>query len=180
MNRFIIFLVLALVPGYAFGEGRCPPGQYPVGGQGVGGCAPIPGGAAAPAQQVAPIPAGTWDTRWGAIAQDAAPVEGTNLAIGVAVSQPSSGRAEQVALDECHAMGGARCKVIFSYHNQCAALAAPVVSSSKPGAGVLVAAGALKENEAKMDALRLCKGEGRGQDCGVIYSACSMSEFRSY
>lgn len=28
----------------AHAEGRCPPGQYPIGGPGVGGCAPIPGG----------------------------------------------------------------------------------------------------------------------------------------
>jgi len=36
------FLVLFACDARA--DGRCPPGQYPVGGQGVGGCAPIPGG----------------------------------------------------------------------------------------------------------------------------------------
>ncbi len=27
----------------AYAEGGCPPGSYPIGGQGVQGCAPIPG-----------------------------------------------------------------------------------------------------------------------------------------
>ncbi|TGS15267.1 DUF4189 domain-containing protein, partial [Mesorhizobium sp. M1C.F.Ca.ET.187.01.1.1] len=35
--------ITASLPQTASAEGRCPPGQYPIGGQGVGGCAPIPG-----------------------------------------------------------------------------------------------------------------------------------------
>lgn len=46
-------------------EGRCPPGQYPIGGQGVGGCAPIPGGEGAATS--GPRATGKWIKTWGAI-----------------------------------------------------------------------------------------------------------------
>lgn len=42
MNNFLLLILLTLAPLVTYGEGRCPPGQYPVGGQGAGGCAPIP------------------------------------------------------------------------------------------------------------------------------------------
>ena len=61
-------LLAQFVPVAAMAEGRCPPGQYPIGGQGVGGCAPIPG-AGQSGDGVAPT--GRWETRWGAIASDA-------------------------------------------------------------------------------------------------------------
>ncbi|WP_440862118.1 hypothetical protein [Stenotrophomonas maltophilia] len=38
----LLFAAL-LVANNANAEGRCPAGQYPIGDQGVGGCAPIPG-----------------------------------------------------------------------------------------------------------------------------------------
>lgn len=41
--RLAVFVLLTLVSFSAFAEGACPPGQYPIGGQGVVGCAPIPG-----------------------------------------------------------------------------------------------------------------------------------------
>lgn len=43
-NVIVVFtLALAAFSGHAFAEGGCPAGQYPIGGQGVQGCAPIPG-----------------------------------------------------------------------------------------------------------------------------------------
>ena len=41
--RLLLFLLLVTISSPALGEGRCPPGHYPIGGQGVLGCAPIPG-----------------------------------------------------------------------------------------------------------------------------------------
>lgn len=61
----IVLLIFASVPLVASAEGRCPTGQYPIGGQGVGGCAPtgaISGGSGDP------VPTGRWHKTWGAVA----------------------------------------------------------------------------------------------------------------
>lgn len=51
---------------YVRAEGNCPAGMYPIGGQGVLGCTPIPQSTqAAPSQ-----PSGHWVSQWGAIASD--------------------------------------------------------------------------------------------------------------
>lgn len=61
-----VFLVaFGLVGGVhsALAEGNCPPGMYPIGGQGVQGCAPIPGAAGASTSPSTPAPArplGEW------------------------------------------------------------------------------------------------------------------------
>src|SRR2546427_3315443 len=69
-NGFLKYLCLSFVfMGSAYinsasAEGRCPPGQYPIGDQGVGGCAPIPGaGRSAPDENP-----GHWVKTWGAVA----------------------------------------------------------------------------------------------------------------
>ena len=41
-----VLVVLVALPEGASAEGNCPPGFYPIGGQGVQGCAPISGGRA--------------------------------------------------------------------------------------------------------------------------------------
>lgn len=105
MKRYILMASLAF-SGAVFAEGRCPPGQYPVGSEsGVQGCAPIPG-AGGPGAAGAPVATGQWETRWGALAQDAAPAEGRNLAIGVAASKVSRREAKSIAIAECQRMGG--------------------------------------------------------------------------
>lgn len=43
MVRTLVLLMLAATSCSVWAEGRCPPGQFPVGGQGMLGCAPIPG-----------------------------------------------------------------------------------------------------------------------------------------
>lgn len=58
-------LLLVTLAGSAFGEGACPPGQYPIGGQGVQGCAPIPQSGAGGGS--GPRPTGRWIKTWGAI-----------------------------------------------------------------------------------------------------------------
>lgn len=39
-----LLLIAGALPFSALAEGNCPPGMYPIGGQGVQGCAPIPAG----------------------------------------------------------------------------------------------------------------------------------------
>ncbi len=167
-------VALLLFPMMVLAEGRCPPGQYPVGDQNVGGCAPIPGGGSTSA----PSPTGKWETRWGAVAEDTAPVmAGGTLATGVSVSQKSKRAANELALSRCAGMGGQKCKVRLSYHNQCVAMADPV-GERVPGA-ISTANTGETEQIAKSSALQRCQAVG-GQRCEVFYSACSMSEFRKF
>lgn len=57
---FLLGLSFFLFGQTAFAEGNCPSGYYPIGGQGVSGCAPMSSGSSG-----APQPSGQWDTRWG-------------------------------------------------------------------------------------------------------------------
>ncbi len=36
------------------------------------------------------------------------------------------------------------------------------------------------EEDAKVESVRRCESEGKGRSCTVIYSACSMSEFKPF
>lgn len=52
----------------AWAEGNCPPGYYPIGGQGARGCAPIPGGATGStgsSEIRLATPTGKWTKTWG-------------------------------------------------------------------------------------------------------------------
>lgn len=107
---------LLVISNVASAEGRCPLGQYPIGGQGVGGCAPIPGGQAS-AESGSQVPTGRWETRWGALAQDAGRRTSQVLAIGVAEARKSKREAKSLALSECRRMGGQECEITLEYHN---------------------------------------------------------------
>jgi hypothetical protein len=152
-------------------EGRCPPGQYPVGGQGVQGCAPIPGYGAHGGNggHAAPVPSGEWLKTWGAIAGSPS----TNL-MGVSVGEISKEEAERVALAKCAAEGDRNCKINLSYHNQCVAY---VVPSS--GKGVPYVVSAPTEAEALGDAILSCSDTGGGR-CIRFYSECSKPIFIPY
>lgn len=174
MIRVLIVLVgLVLLPGTAFAEGRCPPGQYPIGGQGAGGCAPIPSSGGADSRGA--VPTGKWETRWGAISEDP-----TTLATGASVSMKSKRQAIAAATAECERLGGKACKTRLTYYNQCAAIADATAQSLKGGTGTSIAAHAETEDQAKNLALAQCGSAQGGQKCSIVYSACSMSEFRSF
>lgn len=175
--RSVVMFILIAIPGLAFGEGRCPPGQYPVGGQGVGGCAPIPGSDGRSGESAAPRPTGKWETRWGAIAEDNSPEIKGNIPTGAAVSQKSKGAASALALSRCAERGGRKCKVKLTYYNQCVAMADPV-GNRLPGA-INVMSRAETVEMARSNALQRCRGAG-AQQCEVVYSACSMSEFKPF
>lgn len=184
MNRIFLLIALFMAPSVAWAEGRCPPGQYPIGDdrQGVGGCAPIPGGPGQGSGQVSapPVPTGEWETRWGAIAQDASPAPGAMLAIGVSESRASKGEAASIALSQCGKGGGVNCKILMEYHNQCVALAGPEVSEYRLRGGATYSSRAPSEAEAKLNSIRECRAGGKVTSCQLIYSACSMSEFKSF
>ena len=108
MIRTLLLLAILSTPAVAYAEGRCPPGQYPVGSaQGVLGCAPIPGGADSSSSPSAPAPSGKWEKRWGAIAEDSsANARRVVSATGVSESRKSKSEAVSVALDQCRLGGG--------------------------------------------------------------------------
>jgi hypothetical protein len=177
MRTAILGLFLLILPFASFAEGGCPPGQYPIGGQGVVGCAPIPG-AATSGGNSAPQPTGKWETRWGAVAEDSKPVEvGQNIATGVAASQKSKRAAESLALSRCTQGGGKACRVRLSYYNQCVAMADPV--GDRVSGAITTASRAETLEMARANALGECQSV-KGQRCEVFYSACSMSEYKSF
>lgn len=176
--RIFLIAVMVLASFTAYAEGGCPPGQYPIGGQGVVGCAPIPGAGGGTA---APRPTGKWETRWGAIAEDSS---SRNLATGTSTSQKSKRAAVSAAIEDCRSAGGKACKLRMAYHNQCIAMADPTVEFSRrqPEGSVSTTMTSAAETEelAKSNAMRDCQRAGTGQECSIVYSACSMSEFKAF
>jgi hypothetical protein len=175
--KYLIAFVLALSPFVAFAEGNCPPGHYPIGGQGVVGCAPIPGSTQGGG---AAKPTGKWETRWGAIAEDfSANERGVPAATGASHSRTSKREANAAAVAECAQLGGQKCKVVLSYNNQCVAIADPKPRSQGGQGGKSTVYRAQTQEMAQMEAMKRCSAGG-GAECSVIYSACSVSEFRSF
>ena len=97
-------------------EGGCPPGQYPVSGQGWQSCNDTTGYGQDQGQPQA-APRIRWIDHWGAIATDA-----YSGSLGVSTDMPSSSRAESTALADFQSKHGATCKVQITYRNQCAAM----------------------------------------------------------
>lgn len=175
--KILIAALLSIASFMAHAEGRCPPGQYPIGDQNVGGCAPIPGagGGAAPA----PVATGKWETRWGAIAEDrSANDRGVPVSTGAAESKKSKREAIAAAVKQCEAGGGKKCVASIVYYNQCAAMAdTDKVQAALGMKSATHRAPTLKEAESM--ALARCK-ENSGGECTIFYSACSMSEFKPF
>ncbi|PWB29376.1 hypothetical protein DCO49_02565 [Stenotrophomonas sp. SPM] len=127
-------VVLVLLAGLnihsAFAEGHCPPGQYPSGDQGVGGCAPIPGaGQSAPEENP-----GYWVKTWGAVASSPGGDAGS------ATGHQAKAAAERQAVERCGLGGATDCAVVFTYYNQCYA----VVRANRPDNGMRFNTGATR------------------------------------
>lgn len=178
--RIVLLAMLSLASFVVHAEGRCPPGQFPVGGQGMLGCAPIPGAAGGgESQPSAPRPTGKWETRWGAIVED-----GENNSTGTSASQKSKRAAVSLATDRCKSAGGNSCKLRLAYYNQCIAFADPTpafIRSVPPGTKTRnMVSAAETEDLAKSNAVKGCETDGSRQECHIVYSECSMSEFKSF
>lgn len=159
------FAVLG-ISGLARAEGACPPGSYPIGGQGVQGCAPISTGAGGAAS--GPRATGRWLKTWGAIALS------TEGASGAATGRLTKAAASRDAEAVCVSSGGTSCKVAFTYKNQCAVASVPTTGSG----GTSFGRGATVEIAAKIS-LDLC-AKGGGVGCKKIYSACAEPKFESF
>ena len=169
--KLLLLILLGLASFNSFAEGRCPPGQYPVGDQNAGGCAPIPGASQAPASR----PVGEWETRWGAIVEDS-----SNLATGASVSMKSKREAVELATEWCKRRGGVKCKLRIAYYNQCVAIADPTPEVMGRGGAESMASTSETLEQAEMRAMSRCQQAVGGQECLLSYSACSESEFRRF
>ncbi|WP_318533508.1 DUF4189 domain-containing protein [Stenotrophomonas indicatrix] len=150
----------------ASAEGGCPAGSYPIGGQGVQGCAPIPSSGSTSSE--GPRPNGRWIKTWGAIALS------PDGASGASTGKHTKAAASREAEGVCSASGGKECRVAFTYKNQCAAASVPT-----SGAGGTSFGRAETEEIAKDLALKQCQ-QGGGIGCMVIFSNCSEPEFQSF
>ena len=175
--KMLIVLALLMLPTLGRAEGRCPPGQFPVGGQGMEACAPIPSAGGTEAQPAAPRPTGKWETRWGAIAEDSSSL---SLATGTSVSRKSKREASSAAMQECERQGGKKCKLVIAYHNQCVAIADPTQESRRRGAAKSMFSAEESLELARSSALQRCEAADGEPKCELVYSECSMSEFKKF
>lgn len=166
--KILLLLALVGVSNVALAEGNCPPGSYPIGGQGAVGCAPIPtdegSAASAPTR-----PTGKWKTMWGAIYADS--VVGD---IGAANGEQSKNKAKRLAEERCKKHGAKECELLLVYSNQCGALAWPSLVGAK-----VTADGGLSADAASDSALQKCARSGGGV-CKIVYSECSKPVFESF
>ncbi|MCC8475652.1 DUF4189 domain-containing protein [Xanthomonas arboricola] len=168
--NFLLFLLLvASQP--AMAEQGCPPGQYPIGGQGVAACAPMPQGSSS---QQESRPLGKWIKTWGAISLDKSSVG----ALGVSTGKISKSEAEQDAIAGCVKAGGKDCQKWNAYKNQCAAVAEPYHNGRSSAGTIHFRTGASPE-KIMVEVENICSTENKTQ-CRVIYQACSEPIFESY
>jgi len=141
--------------------GSCPPGYYPIGGQGTMGCAPMPGNNNSPQQQLQTPqrPAEIWQDRYGAIA-----IDDPRGVLGAATGMSTPRSARQAALIDCQNKGGGDCWVSTPFRNGCAA----VIASMAPS--YVVADDTAEKASAR--GMSTCQRSGN-QNCRVYYTACS-------
>lgn len=162
-----VLMALAFGGGNAYAEQGCPSGMIPnpIGAGGQGGC--IPGvnhqDWGGTQQNSGP----KYSRRWGAFASD---VETSK--VGVATGMTSKRKAEKAALDQCRGKGGVQCKPLFSYYDQCGAVAWG--RDSADNGGGLIWARAPRKEEAEATALQECSKDS--STCKIFFAECSYGE----
>ena len=161
-----LLAILALSSVYASSAwSQCAPG-VPCGGNpaGIPPTAPNSSYSQGADGNAAPItdpgPQLEWIETWGAFAKDDASGNA-----GTVENRDTRKEAEQLAVQTCERLGGQQCKVLFTFHNQCAAFTQP-----REGGDLNWSTGASTQ-VAEQRALAACKGSSA---CEVIYSKCSV------
>ncbi|HBP02281.1 DUF4189 domain-containing protein [Stenotrophomonas maltophilia] len=178
VSQAILASTLILGVAYqSFAEGNCPPGYYPIGGQGARGCAPIPSGAPSStssggiSELPANSPTGRWIKTWGAIAESRSTQDA-----GASTGLRSQLAAEQEALRKCSSTGAADCSVSLAYRNQCVAW---VIPSGKTGRGMSALGRGATPEMALIMAHSKCKNDVSGK-CAVLYENCTKPIFEEF
>lgn len=168
MRMKALFTLLLLGASHvAFAEGGCPAGQYPIGGQGVQGCAPIPSAGSGGGDL---RPNGRWIKTWGAISMSDA-----TGSMGASVGKRSKSEAEKEARGRCATYGATDCSTAITYKNQCVAYADPEKGSN---GRISISAGPSKE-VASAEVLKYCASRGGGV-CVIRYTDCTEPLFKSF
>ena len=161
MNRTLTVVATLLglsVPVSANAQMGCPPGKYPIAGQGWNYCADVPGATGSPVRGAPPA---SWRSRWVALSTDlAAGVLGTGQ------SSVSGKRAKEISLLDCESKGGADCRTDLTVENGCLAVSV--------GAKMFNTDFAETKRDAEEAAMKRCNGIDT--ECHVYYSECAFPE----
>lgn len=157
-NRLLALGLLSLtINNLAWGQTACPSG-VPAGDP---RCGPSPSWHGGEASLVEPTP--RWATRWGAIAIDDTVSSG---GVGTATGMSSKRKAEKAALTLCRSDGGAGCRIVLAYYNQCGVIAW--------GDQNYTGARAATIEQASQRAILTCNQATT--NCRVYYADCSLPE----
>jgi hypothetical protein len=109
-----------------------------------------------------------WQLTWGAVAMSA----GGDGGVGVSVGKYSRFDAGNEAILQCELVSETACELVLSYHNQCAVIAWPSRDGDPVGGETIVRGGA-SIDVASNGALAACRSLHNGNDCEIVYSACT-------
>ena len=162
MKRALPFVAWMSMLACAHAENGCPAGyepwKTPV--QSTSDCMAIPNYG----QSTKPVAAGAqWISRWGAIAIGSTVAGG---GVGTTIGENSRWKAESAAIKACCDTGGGPACKVFSYHDQCAAVAWGIDSYAVRSAESI--------DLASSSAMAQCRASTG--DCRIFYSACSLPE----
>lgn len=146
----LLLLALILIPALSHAEGGCPPGQFPVQGQGWQSCTP--------AQAAPQADDPKWQSTWMAIAADL-----KMQTMGSTTNEVSEEKAKTGAIVDCGRHGGTHCEVQITARNSCAAMVA--------GAKLVYLNAADRQDDAEALALMRCNAQDT--QCLKLYSGCS-------
>jgi hypothetical protein len=170
-------LLLSCIAISAKADQGCPPGQYPIGGQGAMACAPIP---QENQVQQQPTPTGEWIKTWGAVSMGS--IDATT-SFGVTTGKLSKSDAEEDSLRRCGSHGEDNCKVLITYHNQCVAISEPQINGLPFSTGIVSASRAGTTVEASELSAADCAEKNRKTpqaQCKLTYTACTEQIFHKY
>ena len=162
-----LLLVAGSLPFTAMAEGNCPQGMYPIGGQGVQGCAPIPVSSTGSPYSNRP----NWAQTVRGVAMDA---RGDTF---ISNSMRSRGKAKRASMKECREFGKGECTLATLFQAQCVA-----VAHAGLGTETTSVVAAMSEQGAVIVAMQQCNAKAAWRQmpqdqCRIANTACTADLF---